>query len=308
MIYQTLIKRTNAYKIISSDKKNGSLSHAYLITCADRFALRSYLVELAKVIECESGGGDDCRACRLIDKNAYADCTFYPLDGDKILTADIDDLLSKVYIKPLENATRLFVLVGAENMNASAQNKILKTLEEPPKGVCLLLGATRDYGLLPTVKSRVKKIDIPPFATRDLVEALRAEGLQEERLKWAVSLAGGLAGEALNAYEGSGASESVDLCKDILTNMRSSKDIVKFISRVEKQDMKYFLSAMQIEVMNLLKADEKDRNGFSTGALIAIEEMLTEKQKAVAFNANAVMTVDGVLLSIVEEKHKWQRL
>ena len=307
-VYETLIKNTNAYKIIAGDKSRGDLSHAYLVVCSDAVALRNYLVELAKVIQCQGDDGEKCRACRLIEKNAYADCTFYPQSGEKILTADVDDLVSKAYIKPLENSVRLFVLIGAENMNASAQNKILKTLEEPPKGVCILMGATADYGLLPTVKSRVKKIDIPPLAAQAIKAALKESCPDEKKLDEAISVSGGSVSETLKAYNGDGAASATSLCRDILANMRSSKEIIKYVPRVEKQDLKYFITAMKAEVMRLLKSENGERLGFSAGALIAIEEYLTEKEKALAFNANSAMITDGILLCIVQEKHKWQKL
>ncbi len=307
-LYESLIKSTNAYKIISGDKKSGNLSHAYLVVCSDKVALKNYLVELAKVIECEGDENGKCRACRLIEKNAYADCTFYPLEGDKILTADVDDLVSNAYIKPLENKIRLFVLTDAENMNASAQNKILKTLEEPPKGVCILMGATADYALLPTVKSRVKRIDIPPLSATALKAALKGECPDEKRLDEAIRLSDGGVSETLKAYNGEGAANASSLCRDILTNMRSSKEVIKFLPKVEKQDLKYFIAALKAEVLRLLTSGEGERLGFKTGALIAIEEALTQKEKAISFNANSAMTVDGILLRIVEERYKWQKL
>ena len=90
--------------------------------------------------------------------------------------------------------------------------------------------------------------------------------------------------------------------------MRSSKEVIKFLPKVEKQDLKYFITALKAEVLRLLTSGEGERLGFKTGALIAIEEALTQKEKAISFNANSAMTVDGILLRIVEEKHKWQKL
>ena len=148
MYVEEIIKSTNAYKIISGDKKRNTLSHAYLIICSDGESIRDYLKIFAKLISCDEDGCDKCRTCRLINDENYADCTVYPQEGAKILTADVDDLISKTYIKPIENQKRLFVLSNVENMNTSAQNKILKTLEEPPENVCILMGATGDYTLL----------------------------------------------------------------------------------------------------------------------------------------------------------------
>lgn len=308
-MYEELVKDTTVYKIISTEKKNGALSHAYLVVCADKYALKTYLKELAKVIEFQGDDGDG-RIAGLIDKNAYADCTFYPLTGDRIMTADVDDLVSKTYIRPLENKTRLFVLCGAENATPAAQNKLLKTLEDPPKGVVILIGALRESGLLSTVLSRVKKIDVPPLSSEKIRRVLSERCKDKDRLETAIRSANGSAGAALAAYENGESDKLNTLAKDIFAEMKSSKDVVKFVKRAGKEDVKEFISALKAETtMRLENAvyGKEDKDGFTVGALVAISEMLTNKEKAVAFSANTAMTIDGVLLSIVREKRRWQK-
>ncbi len=308
-MYEELVKDTTAYKIISTEKKNGALSHAYLVVCADKYALKTYLKELAKVIEFQGDDGDG-RIAGLIDKNAYVDCTFYPLTGDRIMTADVDDLVSKTYIRPLENKTRLFVLCGAENATPAAQNKLLKTLEDPPKGVVILIGALRESGLLSTVLSRVKKIDVPPLSSEKIRRVLSERCKDKDRLETAIRSANGSAGAALAAYENGESDKLNTLAKDIFAEMKSSKDVVKFVKRAGKEDVKEFISALKAETtMRLENAvyGKEDKDGFTVGALVAISEMLTDKEKAVAFSANTAMTIDGVLLSIVREKRRWQK-
>ena len=308
-MYEELVKDTTAYKIISTEKKNGALSHAYLVVCADKYALKTYLKELAKVIELQGDDGDG-RIAGLIDKNAYVDCTFYPLTGERIMTADVDDLVSKTYIRPLENKTRLFVLCGAENATPAAQNKLLKTLEDPPKGVVILIGALRESGLLSTVLSRVKKIDVPPLSSEKIRSVLSERCKDKDRLETAIRSANGSAGAALAAYENRESDKLNTLAKDIFAEMKSSKDVVKFVKRAGKEDVKEFISALKAETtMRLENAvyGKEDKDGFTVGALVAISEMLTDKEKAVAFSANTAMTIDGVLLSIVREKRRWQK-
>lgn len=308
-MYEELVKDTTAYKIISTEKKNGALSHAYLVVCADKYALKTYLKELAKVIEFQGDDGDG-RIAGLIDKNAYVDCTFYPLTGERIMTADVDDLVSKTYIRPLENKTRLFVLCGAENATPAAQNKLLKTLEDPPKGVVILIGALRESGLLSTVLSRVKKIDVPPLSSEKIRSVLSERCKDKDRLETAIRSANGSAGAALAAYENGESDKLNTLAKDIFAEMKSSKDVVKFVKRAGKEDVKEFISALKAETTMRLESavyGKEDKDGFTVGALVAISEMLTDKEKAVAFSANTAMTIDGVLLSIVREKRRWQK-
>lgn len=308
-MYEELVKETTAYKIISTEKKKGALSHAYLVVCADKYALKTYLKELAKVIEFQGDDGDE-RIAKLIDKNAYADCAFYPLTGERIMTADVDDLVSKTYIRPLENKTRLFVLCGAENATPAAQNKLLKTLEDPPKGVVILIGALRESGLLSTVLSRVKKIDVPPLSSDKIISVLSERCKDKDRLENAIRSANGSAGAALALYENGEADKLDSLVKDIFAEMKSSKDVIKFVKRAGKEDIKELISALKAETTIRLENavyGKEEKDGFTVGALVAISETLTDKEKAVAFSANTAMTIDGVLLSIVREKRRWQK-
>lgn len=310
-IAEKVIRNTNAYKIIYGEKKRGELSHAYLIVCPDGVMLKTYMKLFASLIMCENDGAcGECRPCRLIDKEAYADCDFYPKDGDKIKTADIDDLVSKTIIRPIESDIRMFVLVGAENMTAEAQNKILKTLEEPPRNVCILIGATTDNALLPTVKSRVKRLDVPPFSDGEIRRALGDEYPDKAKLESAIALGGGKIGSVIKAYTDGNAEKMQAFCREVLFSMRSSKDVVKYSSKINKDNIKDFISILKSEVANLLVKDNRKAEdyGYVTGALIAISDMLSEKERALYYNANAVMVADSVLLAILGEKYKWQKL
>lgn len=310
-IAEKVIRNTNAYKIIYGEKKRGELSHAYLIVCPDGVMLKTYMKLFASLIMCENDGAcGECRPCRLIDKEAYADCDFYPKDGDKIKTADIDDLVSKTIIRPIESDIRMFALVGAENMTAEAQNKILKTLEEPPRNVCILIGATTDNALLPTVKSRVKRLDVPPFSDGEIRRALGDEYPDKAKLESAIALGGGKIGSVIKAYTDGNAEKMQTFCREVLFSMRSSKDVAKYSSKINKDNIKDFISILKSEVANLLVKDNRKAEdyGYVTGALIAISDMLSEKERALYYNANAVMVADSVLLAILGEKYKWQKL
>lgn len=310
-IAEKVIRNTNAYKIIYGEKRRGELSHAYLIVCPDGVMLKTYMKLFASLIMCENDGAcGECRPCRLIDKEAYADCDFYPKDGDKIKTADIDDLVSKTIIRPIESDIRMFALVGAENMTAEAQNKILKTLEEPPRNVCILIGATTDNALLPTVKSRVKRLDVPPFSDGEIRRALGDEYPDKAKLESAIALGGGKIGSVIKAYTDGNAEKMQAFCREVLFSMRSSKDVAKYSSKINKDNIKDFISILKSEVANLLVKDNRKAvdYGYVTGALIAISDMLSEKERALYYNANAVMVADSVLLAILGEKYKWQKL
>ena len=104
--------------------------------------------------------------------------------------------------------------------------------------------------------------------------------------------------------------ESKRIAEDVLYKMKSSKDAARYACRITKDNVKNVITILKSEVNRLIARDMNtaEQNGYTLGALVAIEDMLTEKEKALYYNANAVMVADGILLAILGEKYRWQRL
>ncbi len=322
---KALVKKTNAYKIIQGDKKVQRLSHAYLILTNDGAMLKNYLKVFAKLMCCgDNEPCDSCRTCSLIDKEMHQDILFYPKKEGAIGVEEINSLIEESYLKPIECNKKLFVIVGAENMNASSQNKLLKTLEEPPKNVHILLGATSEFALLSTIKSRVKKLEIPPFDNEVLIEALKKECPDQEKLSMAVSSGDGTVGKALALYGDNRLLSVTELVMDMLVNMNSSSEILAYSNKIlqPKIDLSQFLSVLELMLRDMLVVYEgksdvafnkgaietlKKAQNFSAGALIHALESITEAQKRKKFNMNPTMLVEWLLFQILEGKYKWQK-
>lgn len=322
---RNLLKSTGAYKILSRDKLCGSLSHAYLIVCRDGGYLRKYLKDLAKLITCKDDEYcEDCRLCRLIESENHSDVTFYPERGKKIMVADVDDLVEKSYVKPIEESKRLFVLEDMSQANTQAQNKLLKTLEEPPAGVIILMGATSEYKLLPTLKSRVKRLEISPFGENVLYKEYKSEYTDDKRLRLSVGMSGGLESEVERIYNDQSSLDDYNFIIDLLLNMKNSKDVIKYTSKITKNNVNKFIYMLQAILRDIIAINsggeriilsDKETNAFVAredefriGALIGIIDRLKEAELALNFNGNVNMIADNILFGILEEKHKWLKL
>ncbi len=313
----TLLKNTSAYKIFNGDKIRGTLSHAYLIVSQDKLFLENYLKIFAKALVCnEKEPCNNCRVCSLVDKKSFTDVVFYPL-GKKLVVADVDDLIEKSFFKPLESDKKVFVLCDVADMTVQAQNKLLKTLEEPPKNTYLLLGATSTYSLLPTVLSRCKKLDVKPFAETELYNYLEGYLQGGEKLKSAVRLSGGNLGEAINRYETGEGALAEDLAYNALINLKTSSQIADFSAKISKEILKDFISSLasivsQAQNYALRGVGDNERvkavaNALSVGALVHVSQKIRTAEKAVYFNGNTVAVIDGLLFGIVEGKFKWSK-
>lgn len=105
-----------------------------------------------------------CHACQLNQNGTHPDCfVVEPAEsGRQILVDQVRELLEQLALTPSIGRYRLGVVMPAENMNESAANALLKTLEEPPNDVWLILVSHSPQRLLPTIRSRCQKVIIGP--------------------------------------------------------------------------------------------------------------------------------------------------
>ena len=192
---RTLLQSTNAYKLLLSEREENRLNHAYLILLDDARILRAVLTEFALAFfgcEQENAGGMCERKAELIKKESFADCIFYPKGDKKFAVSDIDEIKEESALNPVEGDKKLFVIGEFAELGITQQNKLLKLLEEPPKNVYFLLGATSSYSILQTVLSRVKKLEISPFSEREIEQFLMRnyanEDLNKEKLAFFLPL------------------------------------------------------------------------------------------------------------------------
>ena len=316
---------TNAYKTILADKESGRLSHAYLVVCSDGDNLKEYLKILAKLITCgQSEPGKTCRDCTLIDNEAHPDVLFFPKKEGSVVVDDVNELISESHIKPIESERKVFVVCGGETMNLPSQNKLLKTLEEPPKNVHVLIGATSEYPLLQTVKSRLKRVEIPAYSPKKLYSALSLEFTDEERLKNAIACGDGTVGKAVSLYADENLSLAVETAVDTLINMRSSADVLDYSQKISnlKSDINEFLSVLELllrDVLAVLIGKEElalnsqakrvvsEGVNFTQGAVVYALDKVNEAYERKKFNANPTMLLEWLLFQILEGKYKWQK-
>lgn len=323
--FLSLVKDTGAFKILSGDKRGGRLSHAYLIINPDGDFSAQYLKIFLKTLACESPEPcGECRTCKLIDDGRFADAAFYPMKGDSVVVDDVSDLIEKSYIKPLEGEKRFFVIDRGETMSAAVQNKLLKTLEEPPKNVHIIIGATTAYPLLPTVLSRVRRLEIPAFGQEKLINALKDDCADTEKLRAAVAAGDGTVGKALSLFGDEKLGAVTELLAEMLVHMQSSRDVLEYSVKISalKADISTVLSVLELLLRDMLCAAESRENlsrdaektkilktarGFSEGALVYALERVNGAQVRKKFNANATMLLEWLLFQILEGKFKWQK-
>ncbi|MBA2373211.1 MAG: AAA family ATPase, partial [Chloroflexi bacterium] len=124
-----------------------------------------------------------CRGCRMVAHGNHPDVHLLGPEGvgRQIVIGGGDgrargvrDLVGELSLMPVEGGCRVAVVEEAHRMNEDAQSALLKTLEEPPAGVTIVLCADEEERLLPTVRSRCARIRLGAVPARD-IEAILAE-------------------------------------------------------------------------------------------------------------------------------------
>lgn len=180
-----------------------NILHATLLTGEDSEALLAAAREMAQRLLCAEGHrGQDygsCRCCRRIFADIHPDISFirrgFQKDGKTLRAEIVVDQIREVagdsVVLPHESDRKLYVFPEADAMNTSAQNALLKLLEEPPEGVYFLLCARNPEALLPTVRSRCGVCHVGGEAGSDdgelaalAQEYLSALGDELALLKW----------------------------------------------------------------------------------------------------------------------------
>lgn len=145
---------------------SGGLPHAILLEGEPGSGTDRLVAFLAQAAVCVAEGDKpcgQCPGCRKARAGSHPD--IFTLNGDENSRAFPVDAIRQIradaYIRPNEAPSRVFVLLGVQNMSEISQNALLKILEEPPKNVLFLLTSVSAAALLPTVRSRLQVFSVP---------------------------------------------------------------------------------------------------------------------------------------------------
>lgn len=155
---------------------NGNISHAYLLE-GDRSIDKLGLAEnFVKAILCREGGGDSCEccpSCARINHGNHEDVIYLAAEGLSIRDEAVEELQSKLKKKPYGGDRNIVILQDADTMTLKAQNRLLKTLEEPAPGTVIILLSENMENLAQTILSRCVIFKLNSFETpeyRDVLE------------------------------------------------------------------------------------------------------------------------------------------
>ena len=196
---------------LSQQEGRRGLSHAYIISGPAGAGRHTLGRLLAMGMLCTSETGRPCGICGPCTKvlrGLHPDVSVITGTGavKSIAVDQVRALRSDAYIRPNEGARKIYLLEGADQMNASAQNAMLKLLEEGPPYAAFLLLASNAGGLLQTVRSRCEELSLAPVPLKECEVWLRDRfpNRSPQELRAAALDCQGILGQAVSRLEDDG--------------------------------------------------------------------------------------------------------
>src|SRR4030095_12749381 len=204
MGFSQIVGHQKQLEIVRQALNHGRLHHAYLFVGMEGVGKKTIALGLAKGIHCSAAACDFCGmcgVCALIQDANHADVRIMePLAGKKeISIQQIRELEKELNFRSFSGKKKIAILDQATLMNLSAQNALLKTLEDPPRDSLLILIAANGGALLPTLRSRCLRISFGPL-TRDLISGflVSRKGLAAETAEFLAGMSLGSLGAVVS--------------------------------------------------------------------------------------------------------------
>ena len=295
-------------------------------------------MNMAQAVNClspEQAPCGQCSQCRRIASTQHADVLVIGVgrgedDGPsrkEIGIGDVREIERQASLKPYEGSHRVFIFDGAERMSEEASNALLKTLEEPPPQVLIILLTSQEGALLPTILSRCRRLELNPLPfpeiAKELVETHSLDREEAEMLArlslgcigWAISAAGDPSImekrkeelERISELSVSGLEERFGYASDLgslfYKNRDEARDILRLWLRwwrdlllIKEGAEEYIHNVDWSDVLRLRAAE------LSTAQVVTFIKVLMTTIEALEHNANARLALEVMALSLPCER------
>ena len=235
-----------AVQMLKQHLTHDSIRHAYLFSGPPGLGRRTLALRLAQALNCPQpvAPGEPCgkcKTCQQIERMQYTDLAVIQAEkeGGTLKVEQIRSVRQSLVLKPYQGKYRVALFLRFQEANANAQNALLKTLEEAPAHVILILTADTPELLLPTITSRCEILRLRPLPVEMVEDSLMQRGADKTTARLLAHVSGGRPGYALRLMD--------------------DKEALKF--RAQRLE----------DLQNLLKSTRRERFAYA--------EKLTERKK-----------------------------
>jgi DNA polymerase-3 subunit delta' len=197
-----------AVEMLKQHLTRDSVRHAYLFSGPPGLGRRTLALRLAQALNCpqpvatgEACG--TCKTCQQIERMQYADLAVIQAEkeGGTLKVEQIRSVRQSLVLKPYQGKYRVALFLRFQEANANAANALLKTLEEAPAYVVLILTADTPEQLLPTIVSRCEVLRLRPLPVETVEGYLKDQGADQVHARLLAHISGGRPGYALRLMQ-----------------------------------------------------------------------------------------------------------
>ncbi len=274
-----------------------TVSHAYILNGEKGMGKKLIADVFSTTLQCEAGGDEpcmECRSCKQAVGRNHPDIKWITHEKPASISVDEirEQLVNDMGIKPYSGRYKIYIIDEGEKMTPSAQNTLLKTIEEPPAyGIVIILTANREM-LLQTILSRCVSLDLRAVDSSAVKTYLIEKiNVPDYRAAMAAKFAGGNLGKAIDIAS---SEEFNQLKDDVVRTLKnvdrmSAADINQTVKEAatykEQMDVYLHLITTWYRDVLLCKASDNDR------ALVFTEESAAIRKQARAVSYDGLEAI-----------------
>ncbi len=294
-MFQDILGNDKIKKSLEEGIKNNKISHSYLFLGQAGIGKKMIAKELAKGILCLNEDNkycNNCKSCLEFEGGNNPDFFVIEPEGNTLKIDQIRNMQIGVQEKPIISSKKVYIIDNADLMTKEAQNALLKTLEEPPEFITIILIGENENAFLPTIKSRCMILHFNQIPDLDIKNYL------EKNYNIQVS------NNMLEVFQG-----SIGKAIELKDKQEIYKNIEEAIDNIEKEDLIDLIKKLDIlytskdeildilDYINIIFLRKAKENVKYTRCIKIVENT----KRRITQNANYDMSIDNMLFNIWEE-------
>ena len=292
--------------------ESDEISHAHIIVGEDGIGKSNLANKFARSILGKSEDKD------------YIDIINYRCKKSSFGVDDIREIVEEINKKPFEGDKKVIIIYDGNKLTVQAQNALLKTIEEPPKGVFIILLCESLELILDTIKSRCQIYKLSPLTKNEIrlyIDNINDNGISEDEINAAIAYSEGIPGKAEAFLRDSLLKELRNTLVDLLFLLTkgNTRELLDFESKLvtykdKKEDILNILASFIRDIIIYKEIDEVSGliNGDKIESIkkIAIEmsykklnniiDKIGEARKSLQRNSNFQLTIRVMLIGFME--------
>lgn len=153
-------------------KRDEGVFHSWLITGPPGSGRSNLALAFATALQCPEQGCGTCHSCTIAKAGTHPDIAVLSTDKVQIAVAEIRELVKSAAFGSAMGKFKILIIEDADRMHPTASNVLLKTLEEPPTNTIWILCAPSEVDMLPTIRSRVRRVGLKVPSVDDVAKLL----------------------------------------------------------------------------------------------------------------------------------------